>query len=232
MSIFDESSRILVIAAHPDDEVLGCGGLLARFCPKCPVRLLIIGEGSTCRFLDKTTTEANNEIALRQSYLLESSMILGINDIKTGDFECGNFSSQPILNINRLIEANIHEFRPTHIFTHYIKDNNNDHRIVSRSTSMASRPKKDSSIKYLFHYEVLSSTEWNFSEDIFSPNTFINLSQAELSLKKKAMSKYISEQSSLIPSRGEDGITTLAKYRGLQSGFKYAEAFSLVRSSI
>ncbi len=227
-----DSSKLLIISAHPDDEVLGCGGLIAKYSSIIPIKILLIAEGSTCRFEEINSKKAILAIEERHSFFKESCKILGVKDFEAHQLRCGCLSSLPIININRLIEKSIEEYKPTHIFTHYNFDNNNDHRIVSRATDMATRPKSGSSIEALLHYEVQSSTDWNFSNAQFQPNFFLGLSEDNLKLKLKAMSAYFSEYKDGIASRSSEGLRVLAKYRGIQSGFNFAEAYRLIRANI
>ena len=109
-------------------------------------------------------------------------------------------------------------------------DNNNDHRVISRSTSMATRPNNISNLKYIFSYEIQSSTDWNFTDPKFDPNFYLELSEELLQKKINAMQAYQSEWSNLKASRSPDGLKILAMYRGIETGVKYAEAFKLIRS--
>lgn len=230
--MFKDSSKLLIISAHPDDEVLGCGGLIAKYSSSLPIKILIIAEGSTCRFEDINSKEALQAIKERQSFLEESCRILGVKNIETHRLRCGCLSTIPIIDINKLIEKTIEEYKPTHIFTHYNNDNNNDHRVISRATDMAARPKVRSSIEAVFNYEVQSSTDWNFSSDQFQPNFFLEISKENLEIKLKAMSAYSTEYKDGISSRSSEGLKVLAKYRGIQSGFDFAEGFRLIRANI
>ena len=192
----------------------------------------MIAEGSTCRFNDINSKEALKAIENRHFYFKESCKVLGVTNFEIHRLRCGCLSNLPILDINRIIEKCITEYNPTHIFTHYNFDNNNDHRIVSRATDMATRPRVGSSIEALFQYEIQSSTDWNFSNSQFQPNYFLELSEDNLQLKLKGMSKYTSEYRDEISSRSASGLKVLAELRGMQSGFKFAEAFRLLRANI
>ena len=229
MALIGSDSKILIISAHPDDEVLGCGGLIAKYSKSVPIIVLLIGEGSTARFTNPQSSEAVNAIKERENYFKQSCQILGLNEYEVHRINCGKFSTEPILNINKLIENCINKFTPSHVFSHYSFDNNNDHRIVSRSTDMATRPKVGSPVKFVLQYEVQSSTDWNFSGPEFQPNVFLPLSENELELKLKAMRAYETEWSKSEISRSPKSLKIQASFRGLQSGFQYAEAYKLIR---
>jgi len=224
-----KDSRILIIAAHPDDEVLGAGGLMSRFSSTNPVEVAIIGEGSSPRFNSGETNLIADAITERSTSLRNAMNVLGVQNTHEHFLKCGCFSTHDILDINKIIEAHISRFSPTHVFTHHYDDNNNDHRIVSRSVDMATRPKASSKIEAVVHYEIQSSTDWTFSGDSFSPNLFIELSEAELRLKQEAMRCYSTEFTTSTTSRSPDGLRILAEFRGIQSGFTYAEAYSIRR---
>ena len=130
--MINKSSKFLIIAAHPDDEVLGCGGLIAKYSSKIPIKILLIAEGSTCRFEDSTSKEALLAVEERHSFFEESCKTLGVKNVEIHRLRCGCLSNLPIININKIIESSIEKYKPSHIFTHYSLDNNNDHRIISR----------------------------------------------------------------------------------------------------
>jgi len=222
-------SRILVLAAHPDDEVLGAGGLMARFSSSNMVEVVIMGEGSSPRFRHGQKSLIADAVKKRSSALRKAMKFLGVKNTYEYNLKCGCFSTHPILEINKIIEQHISSFSPTHILTHHYDDNNNDHRILSRSVDMATRPKPSSSIKAVLHFEVQSSTDWTFSGDSFAPNVFIELSQENLKHKQLAMKFYDTEFNMLTASRSPNGLKVLAQYRGIQSGFGLAEAYSLRR---
>jgi len=224
-----KDSRILIVAAHPDDEVLGAGGLMSRFSPTNPIEVVVIGEGSSPRFNSGEKRLIADAITERSTSLQNAMRVLGIKKTHEHFLKCGCFSTHDILDINKIIEAHINNFSPTHVFTHHYDDNNNDHRIVSRSVDMATRPKASSNIEAVLHYEIQSSTDWTFSGDSFRPNFFLELSQAELNLKQSAMRCYSTEFTASISSRSPDGLRVLAEFRGIQSGFTYAEAYSIRR---
>ena len=156
--------RVLIIAAHPDDEVLGCGGLISKHI-KSDIEFFvqIVGEGSTCRFQNPNDTKATPAILQRQKATREAMQSLGVKHFSFENFPCGRFDQIPIIEINKLIEHAISDFRPDTIFTHSQHDANNDHRLVHRATVMSTRPVDTSSVKNLYAYEVLSSSEWSYT---------------------------------------------------------------------
>ena len=135
---------------------------------------------------------------------------------------------KPIIEINKVIEETINDFLPDTVLTHNNSDVNNDHQIIFRSVLMATRPSSKHLIKKLLTFEVLSSSEWAYT-DSFEPNIFESLTEREISSKWKALEYYYTETSEFPFPRSREGIYTLAKYRGMQSNANYAEAFRLIR---
>ncbi len=222
--IINNKDRILIIAAHPDDEILGCGGLLSKYSSKVAISLLFIAEGDSCRFENPNLTpKVLKEISHRENCAKEALSFLNIDDIDFNRFPCGRLDSVDIIDINKIIEKKILSFKPSIIFSHYSQDINNDHRIVSRSVEMATRPVNEFDIN-TFSFEILSSTEWNLQKP-FNPNTFIQLSENDVNNKIKALRIYDGEIRDFPHSRSEVGIRTLSQYRGMQAGVNYAEAF-------
>lgn len=224
--------KILIIAAHPDDEVLGCGGLLSKMQDnKVDIKVLFIGEGSSCRHDDPLSTESIKDIEERNNFAINALKFLGIDDIEFNNLPCGRLDMTPIIEINKIIENSIKSFKPDTIFTHSHKDANNDHKIISKSTLMATRPCNQHNVNKIYSYEVLSSSEWHYI-DSFNPNIFIEISEKDVVNKIKAMEIYESEIRPYPFPRSSVSIRALCMRRGVQSGTNFAEAFSLIREFI
>ena len=133
------------------------------------------------------------------------------------------------MEIIKTIEGHIKEFKPNEIFTHWHSDANIDHRIAYQATIVASRPVYDFKINLIASFEILSSTEWNFKES-FNPNYFEDISDF-IGDKVKAIKFYKDEIKSFPHSRSIKSIISLSNYRGVQSGFKNAEAFQIIKIS-
>ena len=153
---------------------------------------------------------------------------LGVNDYKFYNLPCGRLDQVPLIDINKIIENEINDFKPNTIFTHSNKDANNDHLIVHKSTIIATRPGSNFFVRNIFSYEVLSSTEWKFS-DVFKPNMFEKLSFKDVKNKWNALKEYKTEIKKFPYPRSYDGIKTLSNYRGMQSNTKYSEAYKIIR---
>jgi LmbE family N-acetylglucosaminyl deacetylase len=221
--------RVLIIAAHPDDEILGCGGLISKYQPQgVSFKIVFIGEGSTCRFQDPSCEAGIIAIEKRNVSAVKALNLLKIEDIEFHDLPCGRLDQVPIISINKIIEEAISGFCPDTVFTHSAYDANSDHKIVSNSTIMATRPGAKNHVSKLMSYEVLSTSEWAFI-NTFMPNYFEELSEDELNLKWQALAIYESEVKSYPFPRSSEGIRAKAMVRGMQAGYKYAEAFQLIR---
>ena len=223
-------NKVLIIAAHPDDDILGCGGLMSKYSNQIEFKVVFIAEGSSCRF-DKNDIKGKNIqeiISNRNSFGIDALNYLGVKNYHFYNLPCGRLDQSPIIEINKIIENEINNFKPDTVFTHSCNDTNNDHLIVHRATQMATRPGARTFVKKLFAYEILSSTEWRFTKT-FLPNYFESLSEIDVENKWLALEKYISEIKEYPYPRSREGVFTLAKYRGIQSANRYAEAFRLIR---
>ena len=218
--------KCLIVAAHPDDEVLGCGGVISKFSKSVEFSVLFIAEGTSCRY-DFMSEESRKEMEIRKQCSLRALDRLGVYRVFFKDLPCGRLDTQPLLDINKCIEKEISSFRPDTVFTHWSQDSNIDHRKVYDATVIATRP-YSSVVKNVFCYEVLTSTEWNFKES-FKANLFYSLSEKNIKDKCLAMEDYYTECKPWPYPRSSTGIETLAKYRGMQSGNQYAEAFQVLR---
>ena len=221
-----KNKKILVVAAHPDDELLGCGGSLAKLSKKkCQIFALFFTDGVSSR--DKIK---NNEDNQRKRNSLKSLKILGVKHSKFLSYPDNALDKIPLIKITKEIEYIIKKFKPHTIFTHSNVDLNIDHEIISRAVVTATRPKPNFCVKNILLFETLSSTEWNFNfkKKSFNPNYFIDITKT-ISTKIKAAKEYKKEISSWPHPRSLNGIKNLAKYRGQSVGVKFAEAFYLLR---
>lgn len=222
--------KILIIVAHPDDEVLGCGGFISKYKNKYDFKVIFLAEGSSCRYknLSKNKKKIESDILERKNSAKKALKILGVKKIVFYNNKCGSLSNIHQLELNKIIEKEITEFKPNKIFTHSDKDLNMDHKAIFNSVLVATRPIEDKYIEEVFSFEILSSTEWNYTQN-FKPNYFEQLNQKDVLNKSKALKCYKTEIKSAPYPRSEYGVKSLAKFRGLQSGFLYAESFELVR---
>lgn len=225
-------SNILVVSAHPDDEILGVGGTVARHCANGDhVECIILGEGQTSRW-DKRE-QANDDVVkeLHKNARMAAD-ILGYHKIQFANFPDNRFDSVDLLDIVKVIENKIKIFRPDIIYTHHGGDLNVDHQRTFQAVMTGTRTVNDYTVKELYTYETLSSTEWNFEKrNKFLPNVYIDI-EPFIEKKISAMKKYKSEICDYPHPRSIEGIELLAKYRGMIVGKKYVEAFELIRKVV
>lgn len=224
--------KVMVIAAHPDDEVLGCGGTIARLSDEGhDVRVLILGEGITSRSSHREDADRSEVQKLRRQSK-RVAKALGVKEIRFFDLPDNRFDTLPLLDIIKILEKYIEDFRPACVYTHNPADLNQDHVMTYRATLIASRPLENSPIKTVACYEVPSSTEWTFwsSGAVFRPNVFVDITQT-LDKKIGAMKIYEGESREYPHPRSPEALRAIASRWGSVSGLRAAEAFELVRSS-
>ena len=218
--------RILIIVAHPDDEVLGCGGTIAKHSDLGDlVNVIFLADGVNSR-----SDAGLIELEIRKTNAKAACKILGVNHISFGQFPDNKLDTLPLIEIVKYIETALTEFNPDIIYTHSALDLNIDHQIVNRAVITATRPQGNSSIKTILSFEILSSTEWFFSElmPAFKPNWFEDISKT-LDRKIEAIEVYRGELRDWPHPRSIQGIRHLAGFRGATVGVAAAESFMLLR---
>jgi len=221
------NKRILIVAAHPDDEVLGCFATVAKLIKEgYEAYTLILSGGKTSR--DQVE---KSELELLQSELNDANYLIGIKKVFTADFPDNAFDSVPLLEIVKEIEKVKDEVNPQIIFTHHIGDMNVDHQLTHKATLTATRSMQGECVKTIYSMEIPSSTEWNsYSiQTAFVPNVFFEVGDT-IDLKIEAMSKYKSELREYPHPRSLKHIKELAKVNGTKVGLNYSENFMLIRS--
>ena len=222
------NKKILIVAAHPDDEVLGCFGTVSRLIKEgFKAYTLILGEGKTSRYEKNYSQNTNKELEALKNEAQKANEVIGIKKVFFESFPDNRFDSVDLLDIIKAISKVKEEIRPDIIFTHYEKDLNIDHQITYKAVITASRPMKTESVKEIYSFEILSSTEWNYPLS-FSPNTFFDISDT-IDLKLKAMKEYRSELREYPHPRSLEGIKLNAQYNGMRIGKECAEAFKCIR---
>ena len=220
--------KILIVAAHPDDEVLGCFGTVARLIKEgYEAYTLILGEGKTSRDGKRDVSEKLGEISLLHREIKKANDTVGIKKVFIESFPDNRFDSVDLLDIIKVIAKVKDEVKPDIIFTHYENDLNIDHQITYKAVVTATRPMEDECVKEIYSFEILSSTEWNYPL-AFSPDTFFDISKT-VDLKIKAMEAYSSELCLYPHPRSIKGIELNAKYQGMRVGKQAVEAFKSIR---
>ena len=205
--------KILVIAPHPDDEVLGMGGTIKKLSKKNKIILCVVSEGATAQYKDKKM------IKVRRDSCKKTAKILGISQTIFLDYPDMRLNLSH-LDINKKLEEIIEKYRPEIVYTAPKNDLNLDHQMVFNSTLVACRPK--SGVKQILCYEIQGNTKVPFV-----PNVFENI-EKEFPYKIKGFKMYKSEIEEFPNARSITAIENLAIMRGIESGLKKAEAFDLI----
>jgi len=220
---------MLVVAAHPDDEVLGCGGTIARVAAAQPVYIAILGEGVSSRYESRADADPLIERLRVQSRDVAAS--LGAKEVVLLGFPDNRFDEIALLDIVKRIERLLGEVGPRSVFTHHPGDLNIDHAITFRAVLTATRPVPGAVWRELYTFEIPSSTEWAFQrfEPSFRPNVFIDISTT-IDEKIRAMDHYEGERRMFPHPRSPEALRASAQRWGSVVGLEYAEPFELVRS--
>lgn len=219
-------NKVLVIAAHPDDEVLGAGGTILKHIKGGDwVSVLILGEGETSR------RGGAGNIRKRANQAKRAAQNLGVKKIILETLPDNKFDSVPLLDIVEKVEKVIYNLKPHVVYTHFGEDLNIDHRLTFQAVLTACRPQPNFFVKKIMSFEVLSSTEWQIKkkQSLFCPTYYNDISDF-IEKKIKAMEAYRPELKSYPHPRSREGIKILAQYRGMEVGYKYAEAFQIIRN--
>lgn len=216
------SKTVLVVAAHPDDEVLGCGGTIAAHRLKGDqVHVAILAQGLASRGEVDEAERARLHQAAR-----DAQTILGAASLSLFDFPDNRLDSIDLLDLVKVVEGLLARHRPSIVYTHFADDLNIDHRRTYQAVMTACRPLEGSSVESLLCFEVPSSTEW--SNCPFTPNWYVDIS-GTLEKKVRALEAYAGEMRPFPHPRSIEGTKHLAAWRGATAGFMAAEAFVLAR---
>ncbi len=225
---------VLVVAAHPDDEILGVGATVARHAAKGDiVYALILGEGQTSRGVRREDTDREVVEALHKN-TLESAKAVGYRDVFFADFPDNRFDHVDLLDIVKVVEQKVQKLRPQIVYTHYSGDLNVDHQYTARAVLTATRPIGDYCVEEIYAFETLSSSEWNFdysAQPAFCPNVFVDIT-CYYPQKEQAMNCYVSELCAFPHPRSLAGMDALSRTRGMAAGMERAEAFMLIRRTV
>jgi LmbE family N-acetylglucosaminyl deacetylase len=220
---------ILVCAAHPDDEVLGCGGTMARHVDQGDsVHVLFVADGVGSR--NAANAERERHLLDRREAARNAARIIGCEAPHFLDYPDQRLDTVPLLDITQSIETLLATIRPDVVYTHSGDDLNADHRLVSQATMTAVRPMPGQTVVAVYGFETLSSTEWAFHSrgTAFRPNRFVGIA-ATLGRKLDALRAYRAEMRDFPHPRSYETIEALARLRGSAVGLVAAEAFIVLR---
>jgi LmbE family N-acetylglucosaminyl deacetylase len=225
--------KILVVVAHPDDELLGLGATLNKLVrkEKCSIKVIILGEGITSRADQRDPARWKTELQKHRGNIEKARKIIGYQEVSIYDFPDNRFDSVALLDIIKIIEKEKQDFNPEILFTHHPGDVNIDHQRTYEAVIAACRPMEDEPVQSILTFETPSSTEWRpFTQGLsFEPNFFVAVSEEQVERKIKAMECYEFERRKFPHPRSPEALKTLARKWGIVTGKEYAEAFSIVR---
>ncbi len=225
------NNTVLVIAAHPDDEALGCGGAIARHVAEGDrVSVVILAEGVTSRAPTRDVERDGNKLQTVAAAARRACAILGVQDVTLHAFPDNRMDTLPLLDVVKVVEGHIDRLRPDIVYTHHGGDVNVDHRVAYQAVVTACRPQPGHPVKFLLAFETPSSTEWQPAScgASFEPCWFVDIG-ATLQAKLDALSAYDSELRDWPHPRSIRAIEHLARWRGATVGRGAAEAFVLAR---
>ena len=228
------NKKILVVVAHPDDEVLGLGATVHKLTStyNCQVRAVILGEGITSRSDQRDTEKWSKQLEKHRSNIQSSIEAVGYSSVGIYDFPDNRFDDVNVLDLVKVIEKEKSEFKPDAIFTHHGGDTNVDHQLTFQAVITSCRPMEHEGVKTIVTFETPSSTEWQaFNHPLpFIPNMHVVVSKENVEAKVKAMESYEFEKRAFPHPRSPEALFILAQKRGVEVGAHYAEAFMVIRS--
>jgi LmbE family N-acetylglucosaminyl deacetylase len=222
----DLGRTVLVVAAHPDDEVLGCGGTLARLARAgTAVHVGFLADGVASRA--GTAAQTAGE---RRAAAARAAQILGVQSVAHHGFPDNACDTVPLIEITKVVEQWIARLQPDTVLTHHAGDVNVDHRRAHEAVITACRPQPGRCVTRILCFEVPSSTEWQppGSGVAFAPSLFVDIA-AELAMKRRALEAYDVEMRPWPHSRSYEAVEHLARWRGATVGCEAAEAFMIAR---
>ncbi|MCX6183265.1 MAG: PIG-L family deacetylase [Bacteroidetes bacterium] len=227
------NKRILVVVAHPDDELLGLGATMHKLISKYNVtaRAIILGEGITSRSDARDVKKWEEHLKEHKANIQNAAACIGFESVGVYDFPDNRFDSVALLDLVKVIEKEKEEFKPEVIFTHHGGDTNIDHRQTFDAVVTACRTLEGEGVKDIYTFETPSSTEWQAANypNYFRPNIFFQVEEENVKAKVEAMECYVFEKRPFPHPRSGEALMIQAQRWGIVVGCKYAEAFMHIR---
>jgi LmbE family N-acetylglucosaminyl deacetylase len=231
---FLKNKRILIVVAHPDDELLGLGGTMNKLIKEFNIysRVVILGEGITSRSESRNIAEWDKQLDIHKENTRKAQSVIGYNELSLYNFPDNRFDEVALLDIIKVIEKEKRDFNPSVIFTHHGGDVNIDHQRTFESVITSCRPMQSESVKTIITFETPSGTEWRSPSDPrhFLPNLFVSISEQNLNAKIDGMQNYEFERRSYPHPRSPEALKIQAQRWGVAMGVELAEAFSIIRN--
>lgn len=216
--------NVLVIAPHPDDEVLGCGGTIAKYVASGhDVYVAVVTKG--CEPIFDT-----NQVQQVRDECVKADAILGVKRTIFMDFPAAMIEEVPRYEFNDAFIKLIQEIKPDVVYLPHRGDMQLDHKMTIDAAMVALRPKYNHIVKKIYCYETVSETGWDIpnEQNMFIPTVFIDISEY-LDRKREAMAMFKSQLEDFPNARSEESVVALARYRGATMKLFAAEAFTLIR---
>ncbi|MCZ2473329.1 PIG-L family deacetylase [Aquirufa ecclesiirivi] len=227
------NKRILLVVAHPDDEILGLGATMNKLIQEYGVQthVIILGEGITSRSEVHNTEAWKQELEIHHSNIHLAQKAIGYHGVSLFNLPDNRFDSVPLLDVIKIIEKVKSEFLPNVIFTHHGGDVNIDHQRCFEAVITACRPMEHEPVKTIITFETPSGTEWRSPTDPrhFLPNFFVRVSEANIGAKIEAMESYEFEKRAFPHPRSPEALRIQAQRWGITVGSYLAEAFAIIR---
>jgi LmbE family N-acetylglucosaminyl deacetylase len=217
--------RVLVFAAHPDDDVLGMGGTIALHAGDGDeVRIVCVTDGSSTQYPDDAGIRARKE-----AEAVAAAAALGVSDYVHLDLPDMRLDTLAHVDVNRVVEEHVRGTGAELVYT-VQPDVNRDHRALFDSVAVATRPTPDQTVRRVLTYAPTSSTEWTPAPtNWFVPNWFVDVT-ATMEQKLAAFACFETESRPFPHPRNAEGLEAHARFFGATVGCRYAEPFVLVRS--
>lgn len=227
------NKRIMIVVAHPDDELLGLGATMNKLILEYGVitHVVILGEGITSRSNKRDLEQWNDVLITHRKNIYLAQREIGYGSVSVYDFPDNRFDSVSLLDLIKVVESEKQKFNPDIIFTHHGGDLNIDHQRTFESVMTACRPMQNENVKAIITFETPSGTEWRASSDPnhFLPNLLIAVTRKNIETKIKAMNLYEYEKREYPHPRSGEALLVISKNRGISVGVDYAEAFQIIR---